>query len=71
MGKYYGLNLLSIEEQTLPGNLAGHYYTLKMKERFGIFASVIVPATRWFVKIFLKKKVHTISGPYIFVAFEK
>jgi hypothetical protein len=71
MGKYYGLKLLSIKEQPLPRHLAGHYYTLKMKEKLGVSALIMVPATRWFVKIFLKRKAHTLLGTYIFVAFKK
>jgi 2-polyprenyl-3-methyl-5-hydroxy-6-metoxy-1,4-benzoquinol methylase len=71
MGKYYGLKLLNVIEQPLPAHLAGYYYSLKVKKKFGALASIIVPATRWFVKIFLKKIAHDISGPYVFVAFEK
>jgi 2-polyprenyl-3-methyl-5-hydroxy-6-metoxy-1,4-benzoquinol methylase len=71
LGKYYGLKLLAIKEQPLPKHLAGHYYTLKMKKMLGCFAPIIVLPTRWFVKIFLKKKAHNLLGPTIFVAFEK
>jgi SAM-dependent methyltransferase len=70
-GQYYGLKLLAIKEQPLPQNLAGHYYTLKMKKSLGAIASLIVPVTRWLVKIFLKRQAHKLLGPTIFVAFEK
>jgi 2-polyprenyl-3-methyl-5-hydroxy-6-metoxy-1,4-benzoquinol methylase len=71
MGKHYGLRLLTVKEQTLPPNLAGYYYMLKIKRKLGWLAPLIVLPTRWLVKIFLKRISYRISGPYIFVAFEK
>ncbi|GHV68690.1 hypothetical protein FACS1894199_16330 [Bacteroidia bacterium] len=71
LGNHYGLKLLNIVEQPLPKSYAGYYYSLKVINKFGKLASIIVPLTRWLAKIFLKRRTHKILGPYVFVAFEK
>jgi 2-polyprenyl-3-methyl-5-hydroxy-6-metoxy-1,4-benzoquinol methylase len=71
LGKYYRLKLLLIKEQPLPKHLAGNYYRLKMAKNLGGIGSIIVLATRWLVKIFIKKRAHKLLGPTVFIAFEK
>jgi 2-polyprenyl-3-methyl-5-hydroxy-6-metoxy-1,4-benzoquinol methylase len=71
VGNYFGLKLLTIQEQPLPINLAGHYYTLKLEKAWGKAAPLLVLPTRCFVKPFLKKITQDLLGPSIFVTFEK
>jgi 2-polyprenyl-3-methyl-5-hydroxy-6-metoxy-1,4-benzoquinol methylase len=71
LGKHYNLKVVYVEEQRLPRQLAGHYYTLKMMRYFGKLAAPLTLCTRWLAKMILKKKANSILGPTILVVFEK
>ena len=71
LGKYFGLNISDIKEEPCPKSLVGYYYNLKVRNKLGILAPIIVLSTRWFAKLLLKRKVNKILGPTILIIFEK